>query len=82
MTQPNESIKSVFSTLKWFLLLIPPIIGYLILRTCSATMDIIPIFLIGFCLILSPLVLFAGFVIHTIISFIERKLKEISQKKQ
>lgn len=79
-TNPNNS-NNILSTLKWFLLLIPAAIGFLILHRYSANMDIIPIFLIGFCLILSPLVLFIGFLIHTVLSFIEQKLKDIAQKK-
>ena len=79
-TNPNNS-NNILITLKWFLLLIPAAIGFLILHRYSANMDIIPIFLIGFCLILSPLVLFIGFLIHTVLSFIEQKLKDIAQKK-
>ena len=79
-TNPNNS-NNILNTLKWFLLLIPAAIGFLILHRYSANMNIIPIFLIGFCLSLSPLVLFIGFLIHTVLSFIEQKLKDIAQKK-
>jgi uncharacterized membrane protein len=79
-TNPNNS-SNILSTLKWFLLLIPAAIGFLILHRYSANMDIIPIFLISFCLILSPLVLFIGFLIHTVLSFLEQKLKDIAPKK-
>ena len=80
MTQPEHTRNNILNTLKWFLLLIPAASGFLILRRYSANMDIITIFLIGFCLILSPLVLFVDFLIHTVLSFIERKLKDIAKK--
>ena len=80
MTQPEHTSNNTLNTLKWFLLLIPAAAGFFILRRYSANMDIITIFLIGFCFILSPLVLFVGFLIHTVLSFIERKLKDIAKK--
>lgn len=82
MTQPEHTGNNILNTLKWFLLLIPAAIGFLILCRFSTNMDIITIFLIGFCFILSPLVLFAGFLIHTVLSFIEKKLKDISKKEK